>query len=192
MLVDEREPTNQRAEAEASSTTLAVLVNECYQLLCPTCVTPSVRPSRNSCSRQKPTSCHETQPQISLCHETQEGGPSTCHETQGGSSTCHETQEGPSTCHETQGGSRTGHETQGGGKGVRCQSRASDHTGYTPFACTRGASARSQEKNPFLPFELSPFHFSLISIVIISVPYQNWKLKVSHVADSFRFQMLGV
>ena len=72
-----------------------VLVNECYQLLCPTCVTPSVRPSvrpsRNSCSRQKPTSCHETQPQISLCHETQEG-PSICHETQEGPSTGHETQ----------------------------------------------------------------------------------------------------
>ena len=81
---------------------VAVMVNESYQLLCPTCVTPSVCPSvcpsRNSCSRQKPTSCHETQPQISLCHETQEGGPSTCHETQGGESS-----------HETHG--RTGHET---------------------------------------------------------------------------------
>ena len=76
-----------------------------------------------------------------------------------------------------------------GGQRSQVSSRASDHTGYTPFACTRGASARSR-RNPFLPFELSPFHFSLISIVIISVPYQNWKLKVSHVADSFRFPML--
>ena len=53
----------------------ALMSDLCYS------VRPSVRLSRNSCSRQKPTSCHETQPQISLCHETQEG-PSTCHETQ--------------------------------------------------------------------------------------------------------------
>ena len=43
-------------------------------------VRPSVRLSRNSCSRKKPTICHETQEGPSICHETQEG-PSTCHET---------------------------------------------------------------------------------------------------------------
>ena len=125
---------------------MPVLVNECYQLLCPTCVTPSVclsvRLSRNSCSRKKPT----------ICHETQEG-PSICHETQEGPSTCHETQEGPSTCHETQGGSRTCHETQGGVNGVRCQSRASDHTDTPPLrarACASGGKSACDHNQLYL------------------------------------------
>ena len=50
-----------------------ILVNECYQLLCPTCVTPSVRheihaPVKNQPSVTKLKSLHQEQ---EICHETQ-------------------------------------------------------------------------------------------------------------------------